>query len=252
MRPIVPPLRGVAITDRLARLLGARPGDMLEFETLEGRRRVLSLRLVATTSEPFGVQAYLPLATLDRLMEDGERITGAVMAVDGAALPGLLARLQGWPKIAAIEQRAVAIRAFRDSMSRMILVFTLVATGFGIVITTGVVYSSARVALSERARDLASLRVLGFTHGEVGYLLLGELALLAALALPLGYALGHALIATLVWRFDSDLFRIPHFVSPATYAIAGLSTLAAAGASGLLVRNLVRRLDLVGVLKTRE
>jgi putative ABC transport system permease protein len=252
MQAIEPPPSGVIITDRLAQMLDAHPGDLLEFETLEGRRRTLSLRLSGLVGEPFGVQAYLPLDTLNRLLGDGDRMSGAVLAVDAGAMPGLLAQLQRRPQVAAIEQRLVTIRNFYDSTANVILVFTLVATAFGVVITAGVVYSSARVALSERARDLASLRVLGFTRPEVVYLLLGELALLTALALPLGYALGHALIALMVLGFNSDLFRIPHYVSPATYAFAGLSTVLAAALSARLVRRQVRRLDLIGVLKARD
>jgi putative ABC transport system permease protein len=251
-RPIEPPLHGVLVTDRLAQMLGARPGDLLEFQTLEGRRRTLRLRLTGLVGEPFGVQAYLPLDALNRLLGDGDRMSGVALAADANALPTLLAQLQRRPQVASIEQRLVAIRNFYDSMASMILVFTLVATAFGVVITAGVVYSSARVALSERARDLASLRVLGFTRPEVVYLLLGELALLTAFALPLGYGLGHALIGLMVLGFDSDLFRIPHYVSPATYAIAGLSTVLAAALSALLVRRRVRRLDLIGVLKARD
>ena len=251
-RPIQPPPRGVIVTDRLAQMLGAEPGDLLEFQTLEGRRRTLRLRLAGLVGEPFGVQAYLPLDALNRLLGDGDRMSGVAMAVDADALPSLLAQLQRRPQVAAIEQRMVAIRNFYDNMASMILVFTLVATAFGVVITSGVVYSSARVALSERARDLASLRVLGFTRPEVVYLLLGELALLTAFALPLGFALGHALIGLMVLGFDSDLFRVPHYVSPPTYAIAGLATVLAAALSALLVRHRVRRLDLIGVLKARD
>lgn len=252
MRPIEPPLRGVIITDRLARMLDARPGDLLEFETLEGRRRTLVLRLSGLVGEPFGMQAYLPLEKLNRLLGDGERMSGAVLAVDADALPGLLMQLQRRPQVATVEQRVIAIRNFYESMANMILVFTLVATAFGVVVTAGVVYSSARVSLSEHARDLASLRVLGYTRPEIVYLLLGELALLTALALPLGYALGHGLIEVMVYGFDSDLFRIPHHVSPATYALSGLSTLLAAGLSALLIRRRVRHLDLIGVLKARD
>ena len=137
-------------------------------------------------------------------------------------------------------------------MAKTILTFTLIATLFGVVITAGVTYTSARVALSERARDLASLRVLGFTQAEVGYLLLGELALLTVLALPLGFLLGNALVAMLVAGFDSDLFRIPHFVSATTYGFTGLTTLATALACGIAISRRVRRLDLIGVLKARD
>ena len=251
-RPITPPPGGLLLTDYLADMLGARPGDPIELETLVGRRGVLRMPLGGVVNEPFGVQAYLPLETLDRALGDGERMDGAVLTVDNAALAPLYAALQRRPAVAAIDQRRVAIRNFYEGMAETILTFTLITTAFGVVITIGVVYSSARVALSERSRDLASLRVLGFTTGEVGYLLLGELALLTALAVPLGFALGHALVALLVRGFDSDLFRIPHYVSPATYGIAGLCSLVAALLTGGLIARRLRALDLVGVLKARD
>lgn len=251
-RPIAPPLRGVLLTDYLAALLGARAGDTIELETLEGRRRVLRVPLAGVVSEPFGVQAYLPLSTLDRALGDGERVSGAVLSVDSAALPRLFAALERRPTVAVVSQRRVSIRNFYDSMAETILTFTLIATLFGVVITAGVVYSSARVALSERSRDLASLRILGFTEAEVGYLLLGELALLTVLAIPLGFLLGNGLIALLVAGFDSDLFRVPHYVSAATYGIAGVTTLAAALLCGGLIWRRILHLDLIGVLKARD
>lgn len=251
-RPITPPTRGVLLTDYLADMLGAHPGDVIELETLDGRRRVLRAPLAGVVSEPFGVQAYMSLATMDRALGDGERVAGAVLAVDTSSLRQLFEELDRRPGIAAVSQRRVAIHNFYDSMAKTILTFTLIATLFGVVITAGVTYTSARVALSERARDLASLRVLGFTQAEVGYLLLGELALLTVLALPLGFVLGKALIAMLVVGFDSDLFRIPHFVSATTYGFTGLTTLATALGCGIAIWRRILRLDLIGVLKARD
>lgn len=251
-RPIQLPLRGVVLTDYLAELLGARMGDVIELETLDGRRRVLRLPLAAVVGEPFGSQAYLPLATLDRALGEGERVSGAVLAADSAGLPRLLDELERRPAVAGVDQRLAGIRNFYEGMANTILTFTLIATLFGVVITAGVIYSSARVALSERARDLASLRILGFTSAEVGYLLLGELALLTVLAIPLGFLLGHGLIALLVIGYDSDLFRIPHYVSASTYGIAGVTTLVTALLCGGLIWRRVARLDLIGVLKARD
>nr|WP_306673613.1 ABC transporter permease [Tahibacter caeni] len=251
-KPVPPALHGVLLTGFLARLLGARPGDTIELETLEGRRRVLYLPLAGLVDEPFGVQAYLPLATLDRALGEGPRRDAALLSADAAAMPRLIAELDRRPGVAATGRRRESVRNFYDSMARTILTFTLIATAFGAVITAGVVYSSARAALSERARDLASLRVLGFTSAEVGYLLLGELALLTVLALPLGFALGHGLVALLVLGYDSELMRIPHYVSASTYGIAGLTALTTAVLTGGLVWRRVQRLDLIGVLKARD
>lgn len=251
-RPIQPPLRGVLLTDYLAGMLDAREGDVIELDVLEGRRRTLRLPLAGVVSEPFGAQAYLPLETLDRLLGDGERISGAVLLVDDTVLPRLFDALERSPAVAAVNERRVGIRNFYESMARTILTFTLIATLFGVVITAGVVYSSARVALSERSRDLASLRILGFTEAEAGYLLLGELAILAVLAVPLGFVLGNGLIALLVRSFDSDLFRVPHHVSVQTYGIVGVITLTTVLLTGALIWRRVRRLDLIGVLKARD
>lgn len=251
-RPIRERPRGVLLTDYLARMLDARPGDAVELTTLDGRRRTARLPLAGTVAEPFGAQAYLPRAAVDRLLGEGERVSGAVLAVDTAVLPRLLDALERSPAIMGVDQRLAGIRNFYEGMANTILTFTLIATAFGIVITAGVIYSSARVALSERARDLASLRILGFTEAEVGYLLLGELALLTILAVPLGFLLGHGFIALLVLGYDSDLFRIPHYVSASTYGIAGVTTLATALLCGVLVRRQVARLDLIAVLKARD
>lgn len=251
-RRIPPPATGVLLTDFLAGMLDARPGDLLEFQSLEGRRRRWLLPLAGTVSEYFGVAAYLPLDSMNRLAGDGDVVSGALLRVDPAARAAVLDALERRPRVAAIGQREAGIRNFFDSMGETLLTFTLIASLFGAVITFGVVYNSARVTLSERARDLASLRVLGFTENEVSYILLGEIAVLTVLAVPLGFLAGHGLVAVLVMGFDSDLFRIPHHVSPRTYGMAGLTMLGAAIASGLVVWRRVAGLDMIGVLKARD
>lgn len=251
-RPIDPPAAGVLLTGYLARWLGARGGDPIELEVLTGRRARLRLPLAGVVEEPFGSQAYVSRAVLDRLLAEGPRVDGAELAIDGRRLAPVMRALERRPAVASIERPREAIRNFYDGMARTVLTFTVIATAFGAVITAGVTYSSAQVALSERARDLASLRILGFDRSEVGYLLLGELALLVALAVPFGFVLGHALVALLVHGFDSDLFRIPRYVSPSTYGVAALTTFASALAAAVPVWRRVGALDLVAVLKARD
>ncbi|WP_162301490.1 ABC transporter permease [Cognatilysobacter segetis] len=250
--PIAPPSGGIVLTDYLARWLGAAPGQVLQVEVLSGRRPVLMLPLAGTVEEPFGSQAYMRRATLDRALGEGPRIDGAQLAVDANALRDVHAQLARRPAVASLDRPREAILNFYEGMARTVLTFTVISTLFGAVITAGVTYSSAQVALSERARDLASLRILGFTRAEVGYLLLGELALLVMLAVPLGFVLGHGLIAALVHGFDSDLFRIPRYISPSTYGIAALTTFVSAAAATVPVWRRVSSLDLVAVLKARD
>ena len=132
------------------------------------------------------------------------------------------------------------------------LFWTSVATIFAVVIAVGVVYNSARIALTERSRELASLRVLGYTRGEISYILLGELALLTLAALPLGLWFGRALCGYIALAVEADMYRVPLVLEPSTYAFAALVVLVAAAVSGLLVRRRLDQLDLIEVLKTKE
>ncbi|MCP4288673.1 MAG: ABC transporter permease, partial [Gammaproteobacteria bacterium] len=148
--------------------------------------------------------------------------------------------------------RAQQIKNFHRTMDETMLFWSYIATVFASIITVGVVYNSARIILTERGRELASMRVLGFTRGEISYILLGELALLTLIAIPPGLLLGRALCAYIAKAIENDLYRVPLILEPDTYAFAALVVLIAAVVSGLLVRNRLDRLDLIEVLKTKE
>jgi putative ABC transport system permease protein len=147
---------------------------------------------------------------------------------------------------------AAAIHSFYATMGEFILFYNMVATLLAGAIGFGVVYNSARVALSERGRELASLRVLGFTHGEIAYILLGELALLTLAAIPVGFLVGAGLVGILVLAFDSELYRLPMLLTPLNYTVGATVVIVSALLSGLLLWFRLGRLDLVAVLKTRE
>jgi putative ABC transport system permease protein len=248
-RVALPP-EGVLMTDFLAGMLGLRVGDEVEIEVLEGRQRKLRAPVVALVREYIGVQAYMSLDAMNRLLGDGDVISGAYLKVDANEQTALYRLLEERPRVAGIGARLLAVENFYDTLAESILVFTFVALVLGAVINFGVVYNSARISLSERGRELASLRVLGFTRGEVGYILLGELALLVAIAL--GFVVGKALCAYFALSLQSDLYRIPVYVSTSTYAFAGITMVVSTVLSALIVRRRISRLDLIEVLKTRE
>ncbi|HSR64162.1 MAG TPA: ABC transporter permease [Xanthomonadaceae bacterium] len=252
LHPVALPADGVLLTDYLAGMLDVRPGDRIAIEFLEGDRRTLTVPVAGTVHEYLGVGAYARRATVNRLLGEGGAVSGAWLSVDPAARGAVLAALRARPRVAAVADRAATIRSFRESMAESVDIFTFAATLLAGGMVVGVVYNAARITLAERGRDFASLRVLGYTRAEVRGLLLGELAVLAFLALPLGFACGQGLTALLVLGFQSELYRVPLAVAPAGQAFAGLVVLAATLLSALLVRRRLDRLDLVAVLKTRE
>ncbi len=252
LRPVDPPAQGIMLTDHLARMLQVRPGDTLEVEFLEGRREVMRLPVAQTVTEYLGVGAYVQRVWLNRLLREGDVVSGAWLQVEPAAMPTVLQALRERPRVMGVTDRDAAIRSFHETMAESILTFTLIITFMAGSIAVGVVYNAARITLSERSRDLASLRIMGYTQQEVRHLLLGELATLSILALLPGFALGYGMSALLVAGFQSDLYRIPLVVTPQAFAFSGAVMLVASGLSAWVVARRLRRLDLVTVLKTRE
>jgi putative ABC transport system permease protein len=252
LEPIDLPPAGVVLNDYLAGLLGVRPGDRLLVEVLEGERRTLELPVAATAQQFLGVGAYLQRAALNRLLREGDALSGVHLAVDERERERVYRALKDMPRIAGIVEQAAAIRAFYDTLAQSVLFFTLIANLLGASIAFGVVYNSMRIALSERNRELASLRVLGFERGEVAYILLGELALLTLAAIPLGLVIGYGFCAYLAHAFQSDLYRIALVLERDVYALAALVVLVSALVSGLLLWRSLGRLDMVAVLKSKE
>ncbi len=221
-------------------------------EVLEGSRPVREVQVAALVSQYIGVSAYMELAALNRLMREGNAISGVHLATDVRYKSEIYAALKEMPRIAGIVARKDAITNFRETMAKQVLIFTFINTLLAASIAFGVVYNSARIALSERSRELASLRVLGFTCGEISYILLGELAVFTLAAIPLGFLIGRGLCAYIILELQTDLFRIPLILEPSTYAFAAVVVLVSASVSGLIVRRRLYYLDLVAVLKTKE
>jgi putative ABC transport system permease protein len=249
---VILPEKGVVLTDYLAELLGIKPGELLTIEVLEGNRPVLEVPVAGLTSEYLGVSAYMQRATLNRLLQEGDAINGAYLAVDKQYSERIYHDLDEMPRVAGTVVREAAIRNFHKTMEETILYFTFVTAILGGIIAFGVVYNSARIALSERDRELASLRVLGFTRGEIAYILLGELAVATLLALPLGYLFGRELCRYLSNAFRSDLYRVPLVLEADTFAFAASVVLLSAVVSGYMLWRKLNQLDMIGVLKTRE
>jgi putative ABC transport system permease protein len=243
---------GLVLTDRLADKLGVRVGDRLRVEVLEGRARVLDLPVDATVREMMGLNAYMNRDALNRVLGDGDLSTGFVLALDRGSEPALLAATRVLPRVAGAFSKSTMLRNMQELSARNIRIMSTVLTLFAAVIAVGVVYNNARIALAERAWELASLRVLGFTRAEVSGLLLGELAILIAVALPLGMLAGWAMVHGLVGALKSDQFFFPVVIRPRTYALAALAVVVAGLGSGLVVRRRIDRLDMVSALKTRE
>ncbi|MGV8056984.1 MAG: ABC transporter permease [Smithellaceae bacterium] len=252
LKQVALPPEGIILNDYLGEILGVKAGDMITVEALEGARTIRQIPVAALVKLYLGVMGYMDISVLNRLMKEGDAISGAYLTADSQYWEKLYRNFVNMPRVSGTIVRKNEIRNFYDVQAKGMLFFTFIATLMACSISIGVVYNNARIALSERSRELSSLRVLGYTRGEISYILLGELALIALAAIPLGFIIGYWLCAYIAQALASDLYRVPLVIEMKTFALAAAVVLAAATVSGLIVRRKLDHLDLVEVLKTRE
>ena len=250
---VVPlPPGGVVLGTKLAEKLGVSTGDTLQVDVLEGRRPQLQVPVAGVFETYIGIPAFIDIATLNRLLKERPSLEYANLLVDDAARPALYEALKNMPKVSAVMLREAAITTFNDTLAETLLIYISFFAMFACTLGFGVVYNSTRIALSERGRELATLRVLGFSRAEISYILLGEVALLVLVGLPMGCIAGQGLAWLMTSAFETELYRVPLVIELSTYGMAILVALAATAASAALVRRRLDRLDLIAVLKTRE
>jgi putative ABC transport system permease protein len=246
------PADGLLLSAKLAELLAVGPGDTVRVEVLEGRRPVRDMTVAGVFETYLGTTAFLAMDRLNRMMGERPAVSAAHMTIDPAREAELNAALKTIPVVSAVTMRRAAVQEFHDTMAETMMIFVGFFTAFACMLAFGVTYNATRVALSEQGRELATLRVLGVSRAEISYILLGELALLTLVGLPLGCLAGYGIAWLTSTAFETELYRMPLVVRPETYGMAVSICVAATVVSAASVRRRLDRLDLIGVLKTRE
>ncbi len=246
------PRDGLLLSTKLAELLDVRLGDRVLVEVLEGEQPIREVPVSAMVTEYGGTNAYMDAGAMHRLLREGETLTGAFLSVQRDRMEDMYRTLKNTPRVAGVTIKEASVKSFHDTIAENLGRIRFFNVLFAVVIAFGVVYNSARISLAERSRDLATLRVIGFTRAEISAILLGELAVVTLAAIPLGLVVGYLFAAWAVLGLDTEVYRVPLIIERATYGFAVAVVLAGAAISGLLVRERLDYLDLIAVLKTRE
>lgn len=252
LRPMPMPEAGLVLSEALADALRVRPGDLVTVEALEGRRPTVMLPVSGLSVGYVGLGAAMEIGALNRMMREGAMVSGVSLKIDPSATTAFFAAAKTAPNTELVNVTALMLDRFRQTMAENITIMITVYVVLAGIIAMGVVYNFSRIALSEQGRELASLRVLGFTTAEVSGVLFGELATVVLLAQPLGWLIGYGIGLAMVAAFSSDLFRVPYVVGREVFATASLVVCAAALISAIAIRGRINHLDMIEVLKTRE
>jgi len=251
-KAIVLPEEGLVMSKKLAEVIGARIGDEVQVEVMEGRRPVVNVPIRGLVTDYAGVAAYMDIGALRRLLKEGDTINGAYLALDHAKWDEFMREVKDTPRAAVVMVKRDQLDSFRKTTAQSIGLLRKLYFTLAVIVAFGVVYNSARIALSERSRELATLRVVGFNMAEVRGVLLGELGLLIVCALPIGLVFGRGLVLFIMSSFSTETVRLPIVVETSTYATAIAVVLTASALSFATVSRMLSKLDLVGVLKARD
>jgi len=221
-------------------------------EALQDKRPVAAVMIAELLDDISGLNAYMDIDALNRLMHEGQLVSGAMLTTDPLYMPVIYRKLKETPHVASVTIRQASVDSFRNTVAKNMLHMRMINLSFSIIIALGVVYNGARISLSERSRELATLRVIGFTKREISTILLGEIGTVTLLGIPFGLVMGNYFAWMLCFFLDQEVFRFPFVIANSTYGLAAGTVLAASIGSALLVRRKLDDLDLIGVLKSRE
>jgi putative ABC transport system permease protein len=251
-RQLILPPHGIVLSAKLGEVLEVKPGDDLVIRVLEGKRPTLVVTVAALSEDFAGTTAYMEIGELNRLLAEGDRVTGAYLSVAGARWNDFLRAMKKVPRAAGVVIKDAIRDSFRKTTAESIGLIQKMYMGFATVVAFGIVYNSARISLSERQRELATLRVVGFTRHEVGAVLVSELAILTIVALPIGFVLGSGFAVVIIRTINTEFVRVPVVLTTANYALALVVVVTATLISALLATRRLNQLDLVGALKARD
>jgi putative ABC transport system permease protein len=246
------PAYGLVLSEKLAEVLDVSLGDRIHVRVLDGSRPEAWIPITGLAQDFAGVAVYMEIDALNRLLGQGDQINGAHLMVAAGAWPAFLAAIKETPRAAGTIIKNSMRDSFRDTTAQSIGLIQTIYLFFATVVAFGIVYNSARISLSERQRELATLRVLGFTRAEVGAVLVGELVVLALVALPAGLVLGSLLAKAILTSVNTETVRLPLVLTASNYAFATLVVAVATTLSLLLACRRLNQLDLVGALKAAD
>lgn len=246
------PPGGLVLSKKLAEVLGVKVGGTVRVEVLQEKRPTVDVPVVGLRDDITGLNAYMSIEAINRMLREGAKVSGAMITVDPLMLPAIYRELKDMPQVASVSIREASVNSFKNTAGKNMMHMRTINLTFAIIIALGVVYNGARISLSERSRELATLRVMGFTRREISTILLGEIGTITLLGLPLGLVMGYWFAWILTLFLDQEVFRFPFVIARSTYGLAAGTVLAASIISAMIVRRKLDELDLIAVLKSKE
>ncbi|HJH63009.1 MAG TPA: FtsX-like permease family protein [Firmicutes bacterium] len=243
---------GVILTEKLAELLEVSPGETVTLERDGDRAQAVVTDVVENYVYHY---AYLTAASYEALFgqapEENTVLVAYEEGVDQAASDGVSAHLMAMEGVAAYSYIATIRDSFTNSMNAInyaVVIIILAAAALAFV----VLYNLTNINITERTRELATLKVLGFYDRETTAYVYRENLFLTLFGIALGLGLGRVLHAWMVVTVEIDLVMFGRTAPLYAYVLAGLLTVVFSAAVNVAAHFRLKRVDMVESLKTVE
>lgn len=240
---------GVIITEKLSLLLGVEPGDTI---TLDGDSRV-EVRVADVTEHYIQHSVYMSAAYYEQVFGQAPEENAVLVSYDTQAdgaqeLEQDLVSLDGVSSLTRIEDTRKTFGTSLESVDYAVALIIVCAAALAFV----VLYNLTNINITERMRELATLKVLGFYDGELSAYIYRENVILTVFGVALGMVLGKLLHQWLILTVEIDLLMFGRTVAPTSYLWAVVLTTVFSLLVNLGAHRKLKKLDMVESLKTVE
>ena len=249
--PIALTDEGAVISEKLANLADVGPGDSIEIRNDE--MQTYQIPIQAVTENYVNHYIYLTPSLYEEIFIQAAEPTTDLLLFDEP---------ESWERSFGSEvmgEQAVALVTFINSVDRSFAetlgsldVVTLVLIVSAASLAFVVLYSLTNINVSERIRELSTIKVLGFYDMEVSMYIYRESLVLTLLGILFGFVLGKILSTVVLKMVEIDFMMFPPTIMPISYLYAGLLSLLFSSVVMLIMHRKLKQVDMIEALKSVE
>ena len=246
---VVLPHDGVVLTEKLAKLLNVQPGDTF---ILDGEKRV-EVRVADITEHYIQHYIYMTAEYYQTLFDQPcqNNLVLAHYDVTNPGVEGLETELVGLDGVTSLSRVTDTRNTFTSSLSAVdyaVVLIIVCAAALAFV----VLYNLTNINITERMRELATLKVLGFYDGELSAYVYRENVILTVFGVAMGIVMGKLLHRWVILTVEIDLLMFGRNLEPESYVYSVILTVLFSLLVNLVAHKKLKKLDMVESLKTVE
>lgn len=245
-QPVKLPREGISITEGLARLLEVEVGDSINIKSFIPGRESVVLSVNEIVEQPLGVNAYMDLEHMQRVLLDHDYINGAV--IRGERLES--SELDHVKHIKSVLLSADMMAIFKE-FTALTYASILVMVASAGILGFAIVYNATIMSIYERKMEFSSLRVLGFDKQHIFKMLFRENLVLSALGIIIGIPLGASMVDSIMASFSNELYTMKADFDFMAFVYTTVVTIAFVLIAQVATHHKIAKLDFIEALKAR-